>query len=473
MKRISSWCQASLVRRVLVPVVALFVVAVVLSASIVRKVSVHELEEVLTANLSTSAKSLFAVIRHQLALDDAVGLQEIIDDYSAAQAPLANETQARLYERELANQRYIYLQLFDPRTQTVVSSRASPLLAKDAQTLGFFSVAEAGHVWQMYGLNDSQTGAWFYMGQRDDYWSEIRDESNEAMLAALLLLCPLLAALIGFGVVRGLLPLRRLRDDIDHRESGNLQAIDTSDTVAETQPLVQALNALLARLEQSLSNERQFTADAAHELRTPIASLRAQLGVLSGARSTAERDSAVMNIDRATVRMASLVDNLLALARLDTGAAPSAPQRFELRHCLEHILADHAPLAIAKDIEISFYACGDFHLTGHAYLHELLFANLIHNAIKYTPSGGTVDVRLYEKDQSLHYCVDDSGPGVPPEELVTLTERFRRVRNSGGESAEGSGLGLSIAQRCAQLSGSELSLNNRDGQGFSARVRTQ
>ena len=465
------WLQASIFRRVVLPMLLVFIMAVVVSFSVVRKVSLHELEEVLTSNLSTSAKSLFGVLRNEFRNDDASVLQGIVDRYSEHQNPLPNELSAELYEAEQANLRYIYLQLYVPTLDARVSSRELPLFTFDTRKSGFFEVAEGEHRWQMYGVNDDATGAWFYMGQRDDYLAEIHDESNEAMAWALLLLLPLLAAMIWYGVLRGLQPLRELSHEIDRRESENMQLLSLQPATKETRPLIHALNELLQRLTDTLANERQFTADAAHELRTPIASLRAQLGVLQGARSEDEREQAVRDIDRATVRMSELVANLLALARLDSNAELPAAESYDLRARLEGVIAEHAFVAMEKQVEISLHGLEHCPLTGTAYLHELLAANLIINAIKYTPPGGQVTVYLEHVAGAVEYRVEDTGPGVPESELATLTERFRRVRQTGGESAQGAGLGLSIAARCAQLAHAELTLYNRQPTGFCAKVK--
>lgn len=448
-----------------------FVMAIVVSFSVVRRVSLHELEEVLTSNLSTSAKSLFGVLRSEFRSNDASVLQGIVDRYSEHQNPLPNELSAELYEPEQANLRYIYLQLYVPTLDVRVSSREQPLFTYGTRKSGFFEVVEGHHRWQVYGVNDVATGAWFYMGQRDDYLAEIHDESNEAMAWALLLLLPLLAAMIWYGVLRGLQPLRELSHEIDRRESENMQPLSLQLATKETRPLIQALNELLQRLTDALANERQFTEDAAHELRTPIASLRAQLGVLQGARSEDERQQAVRDIDRATVRMSELVSNLLALARLDSSSELPAAEPYDLRARLEEVIAEHVFVAMEKQVEISLQGLEHCPLTGTAYLHELLAANLIINAIKYTPPGGQVTVYLENTGGSIEYRVEDTGPGVPKDALATLTERFRRVRQKGGESAEGAGLGLSIAARCAQLAHAELTLHNRQPHGFCATVR--
>lgn len=465
------WLQASILRRVVLPMLVVFIISVEVSFTVVRNVSLHELEEVLNSNLSTSAKSLFGVLRSEFKNDDVSVLQGIVDRYSEYQNPLPNELSEEFYEEEQANRRYIYLQLYVPMLNARVSSRERPLFTFDTHKAGFFEVAEGEHRWQMYGVNDEATGAWFYMGQRDDYLAEIHDESNEALNLALLLLLPLLSVLIWYGVLRGLQPLRDLSHEIDRRESENMQLISLGPATKETRPLIHALNELLQRLTGALANERQFTADAAHELRTPIASLRAQLGVLQGARSEGERQQAVRDIDRATVRMSELVSNLLALARLDSSSELPAAESYDLRGRLEEVIAEHAFVAMNKQVEISLQGLEHCSLMGTAYLHELLVANLIINAIKYTPPGGQVTVYLERVGDVVEYRVEDTGPGVPEDELATLTERFRRVRQQGGESAEGAGLGLSIAARCAQLAYAELTLHNRQPHGFCATVR--
>jgi len=280
-------------------------------------------------------------------------------------------------------------------------------------------------------------------------------------LIPLLALMPLLGALIWYLVGRGLRPLERLAHEVGTRHAEALDALPTTGIPDEALPLVQAVNRLLERLDHALSAQRAFVADAAHELRTPLAALQIQLQLCERASDEATRRVALGELRTGLTRATHMVQQLLTLARQAPGADAATPRtRVVLAEVARRSLADHAALARARHIDLGADGLDDrLAILGDAAALRTLAGNLIDNAIRYTPDGGRVDVNVTRDDggSDAAHClrVDDSGPGIPPEERERVLDRFYRPA---GQAQPGSGLGLAIVHSIAERHGARLVL---------------
>jgi len=274
---------------------------------------------------------------------------------------------------------------------------------------------------------------------------EIVESLGDALLWPLAAALPALALAIWLGVGSGLRPLRDLRAQLARRGVADLSPFDNSRTPREIEPLVAELNRLFGRIEAALQRERRLTADAAHELRTPLAVLSTQAQVARRASSDAVRDEALDALVAGAGRAARLIEQMLTLARLESGQAGGAVQRVDLRGLARAALAELAPRALEKNLDIALEDGPAAEVDGDPGLIAVLLRNLVDNAVRYTPAGGRVRVAVRAPAELE---VLDSGPGVPAAELPRLGERFHRLAPQ-GES--GSGLGLSIVLRIAEL----------------------
>jgi two-component system sensor histidine kinase QseC len=247
----------------------------------------------------------------------------------------------------------------------------------------------------------------------------------------------------------------------------NLGALPASQAPAEVRPLIDSLNALLARLAATLENERRFTADAAHELRTPLAALKVQAQVALASDVGEEQRHALRQVLAGTERAARLVNQLLRLARLDPLGRLDRSDHVVLAAVVEEAADALAPLALAKRQVLQVHLPEpDVSAPGDADLLGTALRNLLDNAIRYSPEGSEIEMGAEADGPCL--WVSDEGPGAPPEQLSRLTERFFRGT---AEGAEGSGLGLAIVRRIAELHGARLTLANRPGKGMRAELR--
>jgi two-component system sensor histidine kinase QseC len=287
------------------------------------------------------------------------------------------------------------------------------------------------------------------------------------LLKPLLFSLPLLAFLLWFTVTRSLRPLDRLAVEVAQREPDNLAPLNAGTAPREVLPLIERLNRLFVRIDESLQKERRFTADAAHELRTPVAGIKAQAQVARAASSDSERtralDNAILGCDRA----AHLIDQLLTLARIDT-LNDETTEPCRLRSIAAEVIATLAPTALEKDVRFELVEGEEVSVRGNPALLRILFRNLIDNAVRHTPPGTSVRVDVTEKQGQISLSVSDNGPGIPTSELERLGERFYRPL---GTSASGSGLGLSIVKRIAEIHTASLQLASIDsGSGLTATV---
>ena len=273
---------------------------------------------------------------------------------------------------------------------------------------------------------------------------EIVEALGESLVWPLATALPALALAIWLGVGSGLRPLRELREQLARRGAADLAPLDTARAPAEIEPLLAELNRLFGRIEQAMARERRLTADAAHELRTPLAVLSTQAQVARRAGDEASRNEALDAIVVGAERAARLIEQMLMLARLESGQTAAA-ERVELREVVRAAMAEAAGGALAKGIDLELADGPPVELEGHGTLLTVLARNLVDNAVRYTQPGGRVEVAV---NPGPVLEVRDNGPGVPAHELGRLGERFHRLA---GPAESGSGLGLSIVLRIAEL----------------------
>lgn len=302
---------------------------------------------------------------------------------------------------------------------------------------------------------------------------ELRDkeafEIATNTVAPLGFLFPLLLALIYFSVRHGLKPLDTLAADVGARTPDNLHRLAASKAPLEVMPLVASLNRLLGRLGTAIDNERRFTADAAHELRTPLAALKVQAQVAMASNDPASREHALTQVVASVDRTTRLVEQLLRLARLDPIRQLPQPSPVDLSELARTLVDEARPLARAKAQTLDCpLPASPVSVQGDPDLLRVALRNLIDNALRYTPDGGHITVGLSQAHGAPLVEVDDTGPGVPEADLPRLVERFYR---SSEANAEGSGLGLAIVRRIAEIHGVQLEVANRAHGGFSARLR--
>jgi two-component system OmpR family sensor kinase/two-component system sensor histidine kinase QseC len=279
---------------------------------------------------------------------------------------------------------------------------------------------------------------------------------------------PLAAFAIWWLAAKNLAPLERLAGEVRSRDAGSLAPVPTGGLPDEVAPLARALNALLDRLKRSLDTQREFVADAAHELRSPLTALKLQLRLLRHAGDDAERAAAVDAIGAGIDRAARLIEQLLTLARSEPGAAPLAFEPVDLAEVARETLAAMHPFALDRGSELILEAEQPVIVAGDRASLAALVRNLVDNALRYSPPQTRVDVRVWDESGSAWLRVDDAGPGIPASERGRVFDRFYR-RDSSRE--EGTGLGLAIVRTVADRHDAQLSLDAVPAGGLRVVVR--
>jgi two-component system OmpR family sensor kinase len=260
-------------------------------------------------------------------------------------------------------------------------------------------------------------------------------------------------------VGRDLKPLIDVARAVRQRHPTALTPLPTTGLPQEVQPLVIALNDLLQRLATALATQRAFIADAAHTLRTPLTAVHLQTQMVARTTTDAEREQSVAALQRGVERTTHLVHQLLTLARLEPEAVQQPQACVALNPLLHTVIADHVPLAVEKRIDLGLARDDPACLMGEVDSLRILFDNLLENAIRYTPEGGTVDVQITSAPDTIQVAVLDTGPGIPPTERTRVFDRFYRRE---GVDGPGSGLGLAIVKTIAEQHRAQITLHDRD-----------
>ncbi|NJD30406.1 MAG: two-component sensor histidine kinase [Gammaproteobacteria bacterium] len=335
-------------------------------------------------------------------------------------------------------------------------------------TKGFSDSITGGTHWRVYTAADQEHELVFHVAENHAAREAIARKVAWRTLAPLLVALPLFGMLVWWVVGRALRPLERLADELAGRSPTDLRPVRAGPLPLELVGLVDRLDALLQRIRDSLDSERRFTSHAAHELRTPVAAMRAQTEVALGTDDAAVRDAALRQSLLACDRMSRLVTQLLVLARADDAATLPASSPCRLDVLAEQVLADVASDEMADGVNLSLDAPASVGVEGDPALLEALIRNLAENAIRHGGPGANVRVAVANEHGRAMLTVEDDGPGVSPEVLDQLGRRFFR----GPETrVSGTGLGLSIVLRIAELHRGSVRFSSGDGgRGFKAEV---
>lgn len=408
-----------------------FAVAVWLGAALITwRDAQHEIDELLDGHLAQAAA---------LMLVQAAGDHDDVYD-----TPVLHK-----YAPHVVFQVFVHGQLIT-RSANAGEQALAP------QTEGFATVRrEDGEPWRVVAAHQAEHEVTVLVGEKLESRQAILWAVMRSLLGPLLLALPLFAAALWWSVRKGLAPIRDLREALEQRPPSAVEPVPLLGMPRELQPLVQTLNGLLERIDRMVQIERRFTADAAHELRTPIAAIRMQAQVALGAGDdVAGRNHALQTTLAGCDRASHLVDQLLTLARLEAAsAAPALP--VDLGALARRVAAELVYVALGRQQEITVLVDADCPVAANEALLGVLVRNLVDNALRYSPDGARVDVTVHRHANGAVLQVQDSGPGMAEDAIAHLGERFFRVL---GNDQTGSGLGWSIVRRLLDVFGAEAQI---------------
>lgn len=415
------------------------------------------------------AVATFIDARHQADLLFDAQLTEYSEVLTAIAGHEVYEIEGKVTVIEHEYAQALTYQVWSTTNDLLMRSHAAPATVL-ATADGFSDVEVAGARWRAHRRVDRENALVLIVAHRFEVREELAGRIAWRLALPVVVGLPLLALAIALAVWRALAPLERLTAEIRGRDPQRLEPVVAPEAPSEVVPLIEALNQLFARLERSFENERRFTGDAAHELRTPLAALRTQAEVALTTESDERRRRALGQVVAGVDRATRLVAQLLALARLD-GQRGAAAGATDLGAIAREALAELAAEAEERQVALEFAESGEGprEVRGESAMLHALVRNLAENAVRYTPPGGRARVLVRRAGDEVVLAVEDSGPGVPEEFRARIFDRFFRMA---GESAGGSGLGLSIARRVVELhSGSIAAAASPELGGLAVTVR--
>jgi two-component system sensor histidine kinase QseC len=438
----------SIRQRILLRVLGLLLIGSLILSAVSYGDATHEIEELFDAQLGQSARVLQGLLRLPEAQIDHQQLAAVLNESAGRQPTLAHR-----YESKLA------YQVRDADGRIIARSFNVPSIGEDNWLPGFATLGQGEDQWRRYVLEDSEQQMAIWVGERADVRGELVGKIVRSTLIPDLIGIPLMLLLVWLAIGSGLKPLERMARLIRQREPDSLQPMLVSDLPAELEPMEAALNRMLDQVGQLLAREQRFIADAAHELRTPLAILQIHAENARAASDPAERDAALGHLLSATERATRLVSQMLTLARL-TDEQQLQRQPIALQQTCRNELAQLLPLALKRHQDLQFDIDPALPETLNMEPGSLgmLLQNLLGNAIQHCPDNGIIKLHLqreHAQPSSLLLSIENSGEPVPNAERERLLERFYT-----GSNHPGAGLGLSIVQRVVERHHGNIELND-------------
>lgn len=373
---------------------------------------------------------------------------ETLFDYQLRQMALSLRDQGEIapdQARALNNEDLDFvIQIWTADGRNIYASRKHSFLPARA-LLGFADLNVQSETWRTYSVVSNDRV--IQVAQPRRIRRQLATDAALNSVAPLVVVAPLLAIVIWWLAAMILKPLSVVAAGVRARDAGSMVALPTQDLPDEIAPLVRALNDLLQRLQSALDSQRAFTADAAHELRSPLTALKLQIKVLEQADDPQTRRQAQVALSAGIDRAARLVEQLLALARHEPGAPPVAARRLDLAELARGAMADLIPLAIAKKQSLQRHGDVPIFVDGDTAALSLLIRNLVDNAIRHAPAGSRIELTVEATDGRPTLHVDDAGPGIPVDDRARVFDRFYRRHST---ESEGTGLGLAIVRSVAE-----------------------
>ena len=428
--------QRSVRRQLLVLLLTAVSVAWIIAASVSFRDARHEVAEVLDAHLAQTA-SLISVQRDR---------DEDEDEVDTEHAPVLHR-----YGRR------VMFQVWRNGTTLGLHSQHAPDTPLSTVRDGFSDATIGGTRWRVFSTWDARSHVLVQVAEQNYERDELATAVARNFVVPLAITLPMLGLVIWVAVGRATQSLTHVNQQVASRSADNLTPLDVANAPSEIGALLTSLNQLFERVHGLIEQERRFTADAAHELRTPLAGIRAQAQVGLGATTDAERaralDGVIAGCDRAT----HTVEQMLTLARLAPDAVSFEPTPVELGAVLKATISDLAQAALAKGMDIELTLEQHVLVSGDAGLLAILFRNLIDDALRYSPPATRVAIQIEPADDEALVRITDAGPGISDSERANIGRRFYRAP---GAQAPGSGLGLSIVHRILELHRGRMHLDS-------------
>ncbi|BFT63971.1 ATP-binding protein [Pseudomonas moorei] len=450
--------MTSIRRRTLTLIIGLMLTGIAVISVLNLHDSNHEIAEVYDAQLAQNARLLQGVMRMPLASKQHAELYQAFNQALGAAEP---KVDGHPYETKIA------FQVWNRKGEVLVHTASAPSFTAPPSTPGFSDVVDLNNrQWRAFLLEDKQNELRIWVGERDDVRADLVDRIVSHTLWPNIVGSLVLAAMVWVAIGWGLKPLADMAQTLRARHSGSLEPLHLTPLPSELEPMQAALNRMLAQIQEVLGRERRFIADAAHEMRTPLAILRVHAQNLMESRTEDERRESLAFLIAGVDRTSRLVNQLLTMARLEPQAQTPALKAIDLTESVRDSLVELTPWLLSKHLELAFEAsdrpCKVF---ADAAAIDIALNNLITNAANFSPEHGVITVQLSQAEGFYALSVLDQGPGIDEADHARVFERFYSRGNT-----HGAGLGLTIVNTIAHRLGGRITLANRAEGGLRATL---
>lgn len=426
-----------------------------------QKQSVHEIEELFDAQLAHSSFILMNLLSESVSTIDQNSeyLPIVYHGFDEFSLPSKN---ALFYQKKVA------YQIYNQQEQLLVISGSAPNLRLADQTLGYSNIEIHGETWRVFSLYDDDWNFWLHVAESASIRDELAHKIARQTLWPSLALLPIALLLLTCIIRSALKPLKQLTLNIKKRDPKNLSAIELEHTPKEMKPVLVALNSLFTRLNDAISREQRLTADAAHELRTPLSVVMLHAQNAMAAVTQKDRDEALQQLELGVKRVSRLLEQLLTLSKVSPEIIPKNSVVFY--PLCQEVMAQMAVAIMDKEQDLELI-CADedqaLTISGSEFLLEILLRNLLDNAREYSPAKGCIKIHINRQDDLLRFQIEDSGLGVDNNNIQRLTDRFYREHQNKGK---GAGLGLSLVRSIVEFHQGDMSFSRSALGGLSVTI---
>ena len=427
-----------------------------------------DIEVQLDAQLIRSTFRLQAIFSGPTYPEQFVAIQKKIKEQDAylAQLKVIHGFKSQAIEQAAKSSEF---QIWNKQGKLLLHSERALTIPFSNGTVGLSTLWINGHTWHVNTGYNPTNQLTVMVAERANFRQELENRLTQDSVIVMLITYPFLGFLIWVIVGRGLDSLRRVAKEVHQRAPSYLVPVDLESVPAEIEPLVSELNGLFRRLQAAFEREKRFTADAAHELKTPLAALTTQTQVALRAQTDEEKRESLLKVLSGVQRATHVVQQLLTLSRMEPEAGLTDTTSINLAKQTADVASMLAPAAIEKNIDLELLSpdCPAM-IKGNTTAIDILIRNLIDNAIRYSPPDSLITIDIQETKTEAMLIVTDNGPGIPEKLRKRVFERFFRII---GNKTTGSGLGLSIVQQIAKLHHAEIELRTpANGHGSEFRV---
>lgn len=463
--------KPSLRRQLVVNLLISIVVIISVTAVSIYSISSMEIETHIDAELVSSSLILEAVLGGSI--NDKKSLNRIQNNLDRMpqkhEAIVIQHTNFPHFDRQLPLNSDFQYQVWNKNSDLILHSYNSPQIPMSDGNPGFSNSYVGSNVWRVFTYKNPENNITIIVAENNRQRAILKNALATNNLIIMLITIPLLGTLIWYIVNKTLLKIRSITKEISQRAPRYLEEVHIQQIPIEIQPLIDELNKLFRRLEEAFEREQRFAADAAHELRTPMAAIKTQTQVAVHSQSEQELKGALQKILAGVDRSTHVVQQLLTLSRLNPGSSMDQHKAINLVAIAQEIISELIPLAIENDIEIELITNEEhIMLLGNPASIGILVRNLVDNAIRYSPEYGKVKVEISKTLENILLRISDNGPGIPEKLHHRVFERFFRVL---GTQKPGSGLGLAIVHQIALLHDANLKLSKpAEGTGLIVEI---